>query len=96
MATRSSFTSFCKISSRVKGDHIYQAKPKINDKCDCFPEPENQSSPRHAIIVKKHSKTEDVIGHVPDTLAKVLFQPLMDGNISIPLKECGVVSMKLL
>ena len=89
MATRSSFTSFCKISSRVKGDHIYQAKPKINDKCDCFPEPENQSSPRHAIIVKKHSKTEDVIGHVPDTLAKVLFQPLMDGNISISCTITG-------
>ena len=35
MATSSSFTPFCTLASRVKGDHVYQANPKINDKCDC-------------------------------------------------------------
>ena len=70
MATSSSFTPFCTLASRVKGDHVYQANPKINDKCDCFPEPKNQRSP-HVIIVKKHSKTGEIIGHVPDALAKV-------------------------
>ena len=88
MATSSSFTPFCTLASRVKGDQVYQANSKINDKCDCFPEPKNQRSP-HAIIVKKHSKTGEIIGHVPDALAKVLFQPLTDRKISLSCTITG-------
>ena len=88
MATSSSFTPFCTLASRVKGDHVYQANPKINDKCDCFPEPKNPRSP-HAIIVNKHSKTGEIIGHVPDALAKVLFQPLTDRKISVSCTITG-------
>ena len=88
MATSSSFTPFCTLASRVKGDRVYQANPKINDKCGCFPEPKNQRS-LHAIIVKKHSKTGEIIGHVSDALAKVLFQPLTDRSISVSCTITG-------
>ena len=90
MATSSSFTPFCKVSSCVKGDHIYQAKPKINDTCNCFPEPENQCS-LHAIIVKKRNKTEDVIGHATDTLTKVLFKGELHPYIKVALKTLSVL-----
>ena len=90
MSTSSSFTPFCKVSSCVKGDHIYQAKPKINDTCNCFPEPENQCS-LHAIIVKKRNKTEDVIGHGTDTLTKVLFKGELHPYIKDALKTLSVL-----
>ena len=30
------FSKFFTITSRVKGDHIYNAKPNINAKCVCY------------------------------------------------------------
>jgi len=32
---------------------------------------------------------EQTVGHIPDSLAEVLFQPLVDGNISISSKITG-------
>lgn len=90
MAT--AFKHFCTIKSRIKGDHIYRADPRINSTCACYPEPENPHS-AHAIVVRMKDSTtnaaEQTVGHIPDSLAEVLFQPLVDGNISISSKITG-------
>ena len=96
------FKHFCTIKSRIKGDHIYKADPRINSTCGCFPEPGNTHS-AHAIIVKikessTHHAAEQTAGHVPDSLAEILYQPLVDGNItSIPrsLDNPGVLQKAL-
>ena len=87
------FKHFCIIKSRIKGDHIYKADPRINSTCGCFPEPGNTHS-AHAIIVKikessTHHAAEQTAGHVPDSLAEILYQPLVDGNITINSKITG-------
>ena len=58
-----------------------------------FPEPGNTHS-AHAIIVKiressTHHAAEQTAGHVPDSLAEILYQPLVDGNITINSKITG-------
>lgn len=67
---------FSTIKSRIKGDHVYKADPRINSTSDCYPEPLNTHS-SHAIIVKMTENSthaaEQTVGHVPDTLGEVLF-----------------------
>ena len=87
------FKHFCTIKSRIKGDHVYKADPRINSTCGCFPEPGNTHS-AHAVIVKikessTHHAAEQTAGHVPDSLAEILYQPLVDGNITINSKITG-------
>ena len=87
------FKHFYTIKSRIKGDHIYKADPRINSTCGCFPEPGNTHS-AHAIIVKikessTHHAAEQTAGHVPDSLAEILYQPVVDGNITINSKITG-------
>ena len=87
------FKHFCTIKSRIKGDHIYKADPWINSTCGCFPEPGNTHS-AHAIIAKikessTHHAAEQTAGHVPDSLAEILYQPLVDGNITTNSKITG-------
>jgi len=48
----------------------------------------------YAIIVKMeesstHHAAEQTAGHVPDSLAEILYQPLVDGNITINSKITG-------
>ena len=71
----SSFKLFYTIKSRIKGDHVYKANPRINATCDCYPRPQNTHS-SHAIIVKMRENSthvaEQTVGHVPGTLGEVL------------------------
>ena len=67
--------------SRVKGDHIYQSRPKINSIFNCEIEQENAYS-KHAILVsKKLQKEKVIVGHVPDALAVEFFQMLKDKTL---------------
>ena len=88
----SAFNLFCTIKSRIKGDHVYKADPRINSTCDCYPEPQNTHSSQ-AIIVKLRENSmhaaEQTVGHLPDTLGEVLFQHLADGNITVSAKITG-------
>ena len=72
---------------------MYKADPQINSTCGWFPEPGNTHS-GHAIIVKMkesstHHAAEKTAGHVPDSRAETLYQPLVDRNITINSKIIG-------
>ena len=45
------YRRLCTITSRIKGDHCYRSNPRINEVCNCIPEPSNAYS-RKAIVVK--------------------------------------------
>lgn len=79
-----------KITSRVKGHHIYNSDYSIGDKFVCHPEPDNSRSKNsNAIVVKmeqeeneQRQSTDNKIGHVPDVLAQVLCPFLKDGTLT--------------
>ena len=82
------FRRFCIITSRVKGEHVYNAKPNINAKCVCYLEPANSYS-NHAIVVKTKQRvstsaepdSDVTVGHVPNAVANVLYRPFEIGYI---------------
>ena len=84
------FRKFCTITSRVKGDHVYNAKPKVNATCVCYLEPANSYS-SHAIVVKTKERasnsaepdSDTTVGHIPDTVANVLYRPFELGQIKV-------------
>ena len=55
------------LTSRIKGDHAYKSGVKVGDLLFCTLEPDNKHSD-NAIVVK--SGKDDIVGHVPETLAK--------------------------
>ena len=49
-----------------------------------------QACPVHLIKESStHHAAEQTAGHVPDSLAEILYQPLVDGNITINSKITG-------
>ena len=58
------------LTSRIKGDHAYRSGVKVGDRLFCMIEPDNKH--RDNVIVVK-SRNDDIVGHVPETLAKKLF-----------------------
>ncbi len=80
-----------KITSRVKGHHVYNSDYSVGDKLACHPEPDNRhSKDQNAIAVKKtevqeseQKKAKDyIIGHVPDALAQVICPLLKNGTVT--------------
>lgn len=61
-----------KLTSRVKGHHVYNHRYTVGEELVCEMEPTNAHS-NNAIAVKKN---ENVVGHVPEALAAKL-HPLM-------------------
>ena len=57
------------LTSKIKGDHAYRSNMKVVDRLFCTIEPDNMPSD-NAIVVK--SGNDDIVGHVPKTLAKKL------------------------
>ena len=83
------YKRFWRITSHVKGDHIYQSRPKINSNFNCEVEQENAYS-KHAILVsKKLQKEKVIVGHVPDALAAELFQMLKDKTLEMNCSITG-------
>ena len=62
------------VKSRVKGHHVYNHNCKVNEKLECFLEPENECS-KNAIIVKSK---DIVVGHVPEALAVSFVETMED------------------
>ena len=60
-----------KISSRVKGHHVYNHDYKVGEELSCVLEPKNAYS-KNAIAVKEKNK-EKVVGHILEPLTKVLY-----------------------
>ena len=58
------------LTSRIKGDHAYRSGVKVGDRLFCMIEPDNKH--RDNVIVVK-SRNDDIVGHVPEKLAKKLF-----------------------
>ena len=55
----------------------------------CIPEPDNNNS-KHAIVVQKTSSNNtEMIGHVPDKLAEILFNPLAQDDIKLSCRITG-------
>ena len=71
------------ISSVEKGHHVYNYEYEIGETFMCFTEYGNQFI-SHWIVVK--AKSEETIGHIPDSLANILRPLLKDGIISGILK----------
>ena len=63
-----------KISSRVKGHHVYQYNYTVGEDFSCAMEPSNIYS-KNAIAVKEKNSNK-IVGHIPEPLAKILY-PLM-------------------
>ena len=68
------------LTSRIKGDHVYRSGVKVGDHLFCTIEPDNKQSD-NAIVVK--SGNDDIAGHVPETLAKKLFNFMKSQQIEI-------------
>lgn len=62
-----------KITSRIKGHHVYQHSYGVGEQFECEIEPTNLHS-NNAIAVKNVDK--QMVGHVPEALAEKL-QPLI-------------------
>ena len=63
-----------KISSRVKGHHVYQYNYTVGEDFSCAMEPSNIYS-KNAIVVKEKNSNK-IVGHIPEPLVKILY-PLM-------------------
>lgn len=80
------YRRLCTITSRIKGDHCYRLNPRINEVCNRIPEPSNAYS--HNAIVEKMKNTNGgeqdatTVGHVTDSLAEVLYKPLLEKEIN--------------
>ena len=68
------------LTSRIKGDHAYRSGVKVGDRLFFTIEPDNKHSD-NATVVK--SGNDDVVGHVPETLAKKLFNFMKSQQIEI-------------
>ena len=68
------------LTSKIKGDHAYRSNMKVVDRLFCTIEPDNMPSD-NAIVVK--SGNDDIVGHVPKTLAKKLFNFMKSQHIEI-------------
>ena len=66
------YKRFCRITSRIKGDHVYRSHPKINSVFDCEVQSENIYSGHAILVSKKLQKEKVVVGHVPDGLKNCL------------------------
>ena len=68
------------LTSRIKGDHAYSSGVKICDRLFCTIEPDNKHNV-NTIVVRLGN--DDIIGHVPETLAKQLFTFMKRQQIEI-------------
>ena len=87
------YRRLCTITSRIKGDHCYRSNPRINEVCNCIPEPSNAYSLN--AIVEKMKNTNGLeqdattVGHVTDSLAEVLYKPLLEEEIKMTCRVSG-------
>ena len=68
------------LASKFKCDHAHRSGVKVGDRLFCTNEPGNKHSD-NAIVVK--SGNDDIVGHVPETLAKKLFNFMKSQQIEI-------------
>ena len=68
-----------KVSSKIKGHHVYQYKYQIGESVKCVVDSENQMSSNAIVVLGQDSKT---IGHLPEQLAKKIHPYLIDGVIT--------------
>ena len=68
------------LTSRIKGDHAYKSGVKVGDRFFCTTEPDNKHSD-NAIVVK--AGNNEIVGHIPEALAKKLFNFLKSQQIEI-------------
>ena len=78
MASRSVFLG--SLTSRIKSDHAYRSGVKVGDRLFCTIESDNK--PRDNTIVIK-SRNDNIVGHVPETLSKKLFNFMTSQQIEI-------------
>ena len=85
------------LTSKIKGYHAYRSGMKFGDRLFCTVEPESKQND-NAIVVK--SRNDDIVGHVPETLAKKLFNFMrvnrqklfivrLLATLDLPLQENG-------
>ena len=72
------------LTSRIKGDHAYRSGVKVGDRLFRTIQPDNKHSD-NAIVAK--SGNDDIVGHVPETLAKKLFNFMKRQQIEITESE---------
>ena len=77
MASQKCFTSIFNI---FKDNHAYRSGVKVGDRLFCTIDPDNKHSD-NAIVVK--SGNDHIVGHVPETLAKKLFNLMKSQQIEI-------------
>ena len=79
------------LTSRIKSDHAYRSGVKDGDCLFWTIEPDNKQND-NAIVIKPGN--DDIIGHVPETLAKKLFNFLKSQQtLDLPLKKKGSLAM---
>lgn len=75
------YKRFCRITSRIKDDHISQSRSKINTVFDREIKPDSNES-KHAILIYKKLQKEKIIAvYVPDIFAAELFRSYKDKTI---------------
>lgn len=92
-----------KLTSKVKGHHVYNSDCSIGDKFACQPEPHNRHRKNeNAIIVIKSELKEseqekakgNIIGHVPNALAQNTCPFLKDGTVTSMTSEITAEARK--
>ena len=68
------------LKTRIKGDHAYKSGVKVGDRMFHTNEPDNKYCDK-AIVVK--SGNDDIVRHVPETLAQKLFSFMKSQQIEI-------------
>ena len=75
---------FCvaQIKSRVEGHHVYEYKYAVGEELECFIDTHNKYS-TNAIKVESNAgkKEKQLVGHVPEPLAKILHPLMKDWQI---------------
>ena len=64
---------------RIKGDHAYRSSVKVGDRLFCAIDPDNKHSDNTTV----KSGNDDIVGHVPETIAKKLFNFMKSQAIEI-------------
>lgn len=87
------YRRLCTITSCIKGDHCYRSNLRINKVCNCISEPFNAYS-HNAIVVRMKNtnggeQDATTVGHVTDSLAEVLYKPLLEKEIKMTCRVSG-------
>ena len=75
------------LTSRIKGDHAYRSGVKVGDRLFCTIKPDNKHSDNAIVVKQGNDDIDDIVGNIPETLAKKLFKFMKNQQTEIMESE---------